>query len=126
VLLPLGLHISSHGAQHGSVLLNRGTARGQHVSGNRRADAAGEAVRTVIGERGASARKANVRLGINHAEDGQRAENFIVLQHFPLAERGALDRHQHIDRNGLNAEFRECERHIQSVLPGFAHADDAA
>ena len=83
-------------------------------------------MRAVVGECRATACETDIRLGVNHAEDCEGAQNLLVLQNLALAERRALDRHQDIDRNRLDAELGEGQRHVDAVLPGLAHADDAA
>ena len=36
------------------------------------------------------------------------------------------NRHQSVDRDGINSKLSKAHCHIQTVFPGFAHADDTA
>ena len=43
-----------------------------------------------------------------------------------MCKRRTRNRHQRIQRNGVNAQLCQADGHIQTVLPGFAHTDNTA
>ena len=43
-----------------------------------------------------------------------------------MFQRCSWDRHQSIDRDGIDAKFSKADRHIQTVFPCLTHADDTA
>ena len=50
----------------------------------------------------------------------------LLRQTGKVLKRGARDRHQRIDGDGVDAELCKADRHVQTVFPRLAHADDAA
>ena len=82
--------------------------------------------RPVLGQELAPRTKANVRRRIDEAEDRNRSEDVLARERREMFERRAWNCHERVQRDGLDAEFLQCERHVKAVLPRLPHTDDTA
>ena len=80
----------------------------------------------VIGQKCSSCCQTNIRCRIDITEKGNRPQNFIFCQPGKIFKRCSFNRHQCIDGNRVNPQFRQTDCHVQTILPGLSHTDDTA
>ena len=111
---------------HRHVLLDRRAGRREHVARDRGGGTGPKRRGAVLGQQLAARGQADVGCRIDVAEEGNRAQDVSGWQLRASFHARAGDRHERVDRDGLDAELREGNGHVEAVLPGLAHADDAA
>ena len=82
--------------------------------------------RSVLGKELAPCAKADVRRWIDEAENRNCSEDILARERREMFERRARNCHERVQRDGLDAELLQCERHVEAILPRLPHADDAA
>ena len=112
--------------EHLHVLFDGRARCREHVAcdGGRRACL--ERRRAILRQQLAAGCEADVGRRVDEAEERNRAQDVIGWELRTAFHARALDGHQRVDGDGLDAEFLQRDGHVEAVLPCFAHADDAA
>lgn len=120
------LHVPTHFRKHFLVGFDCAAGGREHVPRYRSGTAGLESSAAVFGKQFSSSRQSYVRLGVHEAEHGEGAENLVLGKVRLIFERSARNRHQGVYRNRADFQFRERERHVDSVVESLAHAYYAA
>ena len=112
--------------EHLHVFLDRRAGRREHVARDGRRRAGLERRRAVLRQELAAGGEADVRRWIDKAEERDRAQDVIGGQLRSAFHLRARNRHQRVDGDGLDAELLQRDRHVKTIFPSIAHADDAA
>ena len=70
--------------------------------------------------------QADVGFGVDEAEEGDGPQDVAAVEPGPMFQGRAVNGHEGVDGNGLDAQFSQADGHIQPVFPRFPHADDTA
>lgn len=102
------------------------TGGGQVVADNGAVGAGGEAAVLFLAQLLPAAGHADHRVGIDEAEQGHRGQDLVHRQRLQIGQRRALNGGEDVDRDRFDRKLAQLKGHVESILHGLAHADDAA